>query len=158
MVWKFSHFKTHHLGSWLCFCIQVRTHLTWWTPWIELFSVTEYHRNTQLVLTHTWEHIKYTGCNKKQAECLPGTQCLRRAWSKRSTRLGAYLPEQEAKSASKSHVLKILDDGQNPNKVECVSKNDPWSVTAGNAYTMLVLLPTELSWSKLCYFFLPLHI
>jgi len=76
------HFKRCHLGSQFSFCLQIKTHLMWWTPETELFSVTGYYRNTQLVSTHTWEHIKSTGCNKKQVEYLPGTQCLRRAWSK----------------------------------------------------------------------------
>jgi hypothetical protein len=39
----------------------------------------------------------------------------------------------------------LVLDGQSPNKKENVSKNDTWSVTAGNASKMLILLPTELS-------------
>jgi hypothetical protein len=39
----------------------------------------------------------------------------------------------------------LVLDGQSPNKKENVSKNDTWSVTAGNASEVLIVLPTELS-------------
>jgi len=41
-------FKKKHsilgAGSVFCFHHQVKMHLTWWTPYIELFSVTGYHK------------------------------------------------------------------------------------------------------------------
>jgi len=51
-----KHFKTR-FGSWLCFRLQVKTDLRWWTHWIELFSVAGNHRNTRLVWTSAWERI-----------------------------------------------------------------------------------------------------
>jgi len=57
-----------------------------------------------------------------------------------------YLKTKQSR-LPKHRVLKILDDQQSPppKKKENVSKNDPRSVTAGNASKMLILLPTELS-------------
>ena len=46
-VWFFK--ELQHFGIRLYFCFQAKKHLTWWTPWIALFSITGHHRNSNLL-------------------------------------------------------------------------------------------------------------
>ena len=41
--------ELQHFGIRLCFCFQAKQHLTWWTPWIELFLITGHCRNSNLI-------------------------------------------------------------------------------------------------------------